>query len=259
MRTHDYSVIIRPKDRTPADEYAHKGKTYIEGRHNSSYVIDLVNHTSRRVEAVVSVDGLAVTDGKPASYSSKGFVVPAYQTVTLRGWLLNDAQAAQFVFGDKLQSYSNKSGHHTQTGIIGVAWFPERPVHLSPLVFTHTHSTKGLLDLTPQNMWDPAQTLGNMRVGASTVGSNSVATAATQTSLGTQFGESVSYVTTTTPFERAAQEPQGVSMIYYDHAQNLTRMGIKLKPRSASYSEAFPGNSTPTYCEPPPGWVSKKW
>lgn len=261
MRTHDYSVIIRPKDKSAADEYIHKGKTYIEGRHNSTYVIDLVNHSAHRVEAVVSVDGLAVTDGKPASFHSKGFVVPAYQTISLRGWLLNGEQAAQFVFGDKRDSYSAKSGAQTTTGIIGVAWFPERPVHLTPLVFTHTHATAARDWLTPipQTMWDPAQTLGNLRVGASTVGSNSVATTATQTSLGTQFGESVTYHTTPTAFERMSAEPQTVSMMYYDHAQNLTRMGIRLKPRSASYSEAFPGNPTPTYCEPPPGWVSKKW
>lgn len=273
MRTHDYSVIIRPKDRTPADEYTHKGKTYIEGRHNSAYVIDLINHTSRRVEAVVSVDGLAITDGKPASYTSKGFVVPANQTITLRGWLVNDTQAAQFVFGDKRDSYSQKSGHQTSTGIIGVAWFPEQVRMQSSFIdksytpWRVTHNTviptRDWLTLQPQNTCDVhqdwhGQVLRGASIGTSMSKQVASASVTQQSALGTQFGESVSYPTTQTAFERAGAEPQCVSMIYYDHAQNLTRMGIKLKSRSAPYTDAFPANSA-TYCEPPPGWASKKW
>ena len=269
MKTHDFSVIIRPKDKSAADEYTHKGKTYIEGRHNSAYVIDLINHSGHRVEAVVSVDGLAITDGKPASYHSKGFVVAAHETATIKGWLVNDTQAAQFVFGDKLDSYSNRSGSHTQTGIIGVAWFPEKIVRVASTV-TH-NQTRDWMRLnapaTPtwsvQNMCDPNQTLSAQVLRGATIGasmSKQVASAANaqQTSLGTQFGESVTYHTTQTAFERASSEPQCVSMIYYDHAQNLTRMGIKLKPRTLPYADAFPGNNV-SYCEPPPGWTHKKW
>jgi hypothetical protein len=274
MRTHDYSVTIRPKDKSAADEYTHKGKTYIEGRHNSAYVIDLINHSAHRVEAVVSVDGLAITDGQPASYRSKGFVVAAYETVTLKGWLVNHTQAAQFVFGDKRDSYSQKSGAKTSTGIIGVAWFPELlraqtsfiNNSYTPWHVTHTTviPTRDWLTLQPQNICDvhqplSAQVLRGSMIGASMSKQVASASVSQQGALGTQFGESVSYPTTQTAFERAAAEPQAVSMIYYDHAQNLTRMGIRLKPRTLPYADAFPGNTAPAYCEPPPGWTHKKW
>jgi hypothetical protein len=186
---------------------------------------------------------------------------------------VNDTQAAQFVFGDKLDSYSNRGGSHTQTGIIGVAWFPEKIVRVAPtLTYNQTkHMWNPNTPVTPmwsvQNICDPDQTLGAQVLRGSIIGatmgateSKQVASAANaqQTSLGTQFGESVSYPTTPTAFERTSSEPQCVSMIYYDHAQNLIRMGIKLKPRTLPYADAFPGNNV-SYCEPPPGWTHKKW
>lgn len=252
-----YSVTVRPKDKTPADEYRHQGKTFIEGRHNSYYVIDLRNETNVGVEAVVSVDGLAVTDGEPAHFKSRGFVVPAFQTVTLKGWLLNEDSAAQFVFGDKRDSYAQKSSSQTQTGVIGVAWFPEL------MVVNAAHTVAQPL------VWSPTAADNRLRriqhTSSATgplIGSNSVYQAHADATVGsmmsTQFGPAVSNPTHTTSFLRRSPEPEHVSMIYYDSAQNLTKMGIKLKSRLPAYHEAFPANS-PTYCEPPPGWVNKKW
>lgn len=114
MRVDDYELVIRPKDRTPADEYHHKGQTYVEGRHNSTFVIDLINHSSSTVEAVISVDGVSVVDQKPASYQSAGFVVDAEQTVTLTNWVSNLRPGDPFLF-------ANSAG---DGGVVGAAWFP---------------------------------------------------------------------------------------------------------------------------------------
>jgi hypothetical protein len=94
--------------------------------------------------AVVSVDGICVIDGKPASYESNGFLIPAQGTTSVPGWMLNREQAAEFVFGSKKHSYAAESGSDTSNvGVIGVAWFLKKspstlgnPFHfMEPLTF----------------------------------------------------------------------------------------------------------------------------
>ena len=255
MKTGSYSVQVRPKGRTAADEYLHKGRTYIEGRHNSSYVIELTNHSSSRVEAVVSVDGLAVSDGQPASFSSRGFVLNPHQTQTVEGWLLNSEQAAAFVFGHKNTSYSTQMGSGGNEGVIGVAWFAEAylqtrrvPVATSSWATTITDSVNPL-------------SVSNLSMGCSysSISSSSLAQNSLQGNMGTGFGPAVDFATNTTAFARAGNEPTAVSLIYYDSAASLQKMGIVLRTRiSKDVAQAFPGNSS-GYCEPPPNWSSKRW
>lgn len=257
MATHNqHTLLIKPKGRTPADEYVHKGKTYIEGRENSHYVIELTNHSSVRKMAVVSVDGLSVTDGKAASFDSRGFVLAPYQTIQIPGWLLDDQSAAEFVFSKRQASYGNQTSSGGNEGVIGVAWFAEKaaPIVLNGAPVWRSHNTsysaKGV-----SNNWQDA-----------VIGSNACASAQTQSmanvtpSMGTAFGESLDFATTSTSFEKQSAQPQVVQLIYYDSAANLQRMGIKLKSRMSNQDgpQAFPG-STPDYCVPPPTWSAKRW
>ena len=255
MRSGNFSVQIRPKARSVADEYLHKGRTYIEGRHNSNYVIELINHSNVSAEAVLSVDGLAVTDGELASYASRGFVIQALGSITVEGWLLNSQQAAQFVFGGKSNSYASQSNKDGNQGVIGVAWFFQKPV-IMPRAFV----TSAQAFATP---W-----IGSMVMGQSgnmgpqgvpgLLSQTSVSNASVTQSMGTSFGESVDFGTTSVAFERATQDPSEVQLIYYDSADNLQKMGIRLKSRiSNAGPQAFPLSTG--YCKPPPGWTNKTW
>ena len=97
------------------------------GHLGDRYTIRVTNHTSRRVEAVVSVDGRDVIDGKPGDFARKsGYLVPAWGQVEIDGWRLSQAQAAAFRFSSVADSYAARMGSARNVGVIGVAIFPER-------------------------------------------------------------------------------------------------------------------------------------
>jgi hypothetical protein len=243
-------LIIRPKGRTPADEYYHKGKIFIEGRENSNYTIELRNLTGHRLNAVVSVDGLAVTDGKPASYDSHGYLIDPYQTIAIPGWMISDQQAAEFVFSKRGNSYGNQMGYEDNAGVIGVAVFEEES--LKP------YTIPNYLSGNPMGYPQPIYGSGANQHRSSTKSINIVASSysVVEPTMGTGFGDAVDFKTTPVDFKKASENPSCVLLAYYDSASNLQKMGIKLKDRNltSGYQKAFPASS-PTYCEPPPSWV----
>jgi hypothetical protein len=86
-------------------------QTYVEGRDGSEFEIEFVNNNAHDVEAILSVDGLSVTDGKPAGSDSTGYMVPARGRVRIPGWTLDSKQVANFFFaGAKGGSYAEQSG-----------------------------------------------------------------------------------------------------------------------------------------------------
>lgn len=114
-------------DGVPAPTFHHRGESYVMGRMGERYVIRVNNYTGRRVEAVVSVDGRDVIDGRTASWQNKrGYLVPAWGSVDIDGWRLSEQQAAAFRFSRVARSYAARTGDARNVGVIGVAVFPER-------------------------------------------------------------------------------------------------------------------------------------
>jgi hypothetical protein len=247
-RNQQYEVVVRPKGRTPADEYQHRGETFIEGRSNSWYEIELVNHTHVRCLAVLSVDGVGVIDGESASYDSKGFVLEAYGRTTVPGWLMNSKQAAKFVFSSVGKSYAEQSGKGGNPGVIGAAFFPAKHdmVTSATLLYQNSPMTQGV-----PNSAVRAYNLSTLSPVSNSLSSSSA-------SVGTGWGESVMFNTTQTHFSKASHTPAAVMVIRYDSADNLQAMGIRLRDRYSSGSQAFPANSPGGYCKPPPVWVRNK-
>ena len=247
MRQGMFEVLVRPKGRSAADEYPFRGQTWIEGRHNSSYVIELVNHSSNRVEAVVSVDGLCVRNGNPASFASRGFVLEPNNRQAVEGWLINPQEAASFVFSTRSQSYSEQRGEGGNQGVVGVAWFEEKPPAI-PLA----HTWHSPINTQP---WVFSGNAASTLLSKSGISANSVGAS----DMGTGFGDSVSFPTTPIQFSRKSNTPAAVCVLHYDSAANLQRMGIVLKTRANnSVRQAFPGETT-DYCRPPPSWIGRKW
>ena len=86
-------------DGSPAPTFWHDGETYVMGRVGERYVIRVSNRTGRRIEAVVTVDGRDVVDGKPGDFRHKrGYLVPAWGQVDIDGWRLSQSRAATFRF-----------------------------------------------------------------------------------------------------------------------------------------------------------------
>jgi hypothetical protein len=114
--------------------FRQSGRTYVMGSMGERYLIHLNNPTPRRVEAVVSVDGLDSIDGRPADFESKrGYVIPAYGDVTVEGFRTSLAQVAAFRFSSVADSYAGRKGSARDVGVIGVAFFPERVRRFAPL------------------------------------------------------------------------------------------------------------------------------
>jgi hypothetical protein len=102
------------------------GEVYVMGEPGERYDILLRNETGRRVEVVVSVDGLDVLDGRPASVQKRGYVIPGHGSVRIEGWRTSMNQVAAFRFANVRNSYAAlKHGSTKNVGVIGVAVFTE--------------------------------------------------------------------------------------------------------------------------------------
>ncbi|HET6147947.1 MAG TPA: hypothetical protein VFH68_10490 [Polyangia bacterium] len=121
---YDVEVLV---DGVPAPTYGHDGETYVMGQLGARYTLRVHNRSDRRIEAVVSVDGRDVIDGKGAELRGKrGYLVPAYGQIDIDGWRISHSEAAAFRFSTVRDSYAARTGGAREVGVIGVAVFPER-------------------------------------------------------------------------------------------------------------------------------------
>ena len=123
---YELTVLV---DGAPAQTYYHGGESYVLGQLGARYTLRVSNHTGRRMEAVVSIDGRDAIDGRPADYRNKrGYLIPPWGSVDIEGWRISRAQAAAFRFSSVPDSYAARTGSARDVGVIGVAVFPERHV-----------------------------------------------------------------------------------------------------------------------------------
>ncbi len=100
---------------------------YVMGELNSRYSILLQNQSAARLEVVLSVDGLDVMDGKPASLSKRGYLIDPFGSLKVDGFRQSDNTVAAFRFSSVPQSYTQqKYGDARNVGVIGIAAFEER-------------------------------------------------------------------------------------------------------------------------------------
>jgi len=108
--------------------YYHEGKTYIEAKQDSEYVIEIKNNDYSRAEAVCSVDGLSVMTGKKASENDRGYIVDGYHPIKIEGFRYSDNNVGSFKFELKDNSYAASKGKKTKRncGVIGIRLFEEK-------------------------------------------------------------------------------------------------------------------------------------
>jgi hypothetical protein len=100
---------------------------FVTGVSGQRYTIFLKNHSPGRVEAVVSVDGLDVIDGKAASLSKRGYLLDPHGDLEIDGFRTSNSEVAAFRFGSVRDSYAaKKHGETRNVGVIGLALFHER-------------------------------------------------------------------------------------------------------------------------------------
>ncbi|MBN2714363.1 MAG: hypothetical protein JXX14_00835, partial [Deltaproteobacteria bacterium] len=116
------------------------GYTYVEGRQGQRYNIRVFNHTAKRVEAVVTVDGRDSISGQLGDYKkNRGYVIGPYSSVLIKGFRTSWRNVAGFYFTDIEDSYAARMGSAGNVGVIGVAVFEEKtrrerrePVYVAP-------------------------------------------------------------------------------------------------------------------------------
>lgn len=98
----------------------------VQGDVGDRYMIELVNETSSRFEAVVTVDGLDVMDGRPGSFAKRGYLLQPFATLDIDGFRQSMDEVAAFRFGSVRGSYAAQKGNDRNVGVVGVALFSER-------------------------------------------------------------------------------------------------------------------------------------
>lgn len=284
MKNYEVNVVINGRK---ADVYLDPQSLkdlYIEGRDKSTYQIELKNNTWAQAEFVISVDGLSIIDGKPASKYSNGYVVEGKSSVLIDGWLVDAHTAAKFTFGTDENSYSEKSGNGTNNvGVIGALVFAKRVematnwntvlrgVPLSPSIWDSTlnWNTSDVIGSNITGSLGPdvgptVQSAASSNPYYGLVGSASTTGPALGSfehpeeisSLGTEFGEATEMKTSKVNFVRASSIPVFEQTLHYNSAKELNKIGIVLKwqtPVERVKPQPFPAD----YCNPPTGWVKK--
>jgi hypothetical protein len=120
------SVSVNDDAGRPLSAFYAGGHTYAIGEAGQRYTIRVTNETGVRVEAVASVDGLDVLDGKDADYGKRGYLVPSWGSVEIDGFRQSNDHVAAFRFGSVRDSYAARTGSDRNVGIIGVALFTPR-------------------------------------------------------------------------------------------------------------------------------------
>ena len=245
-------------DGAPARNFRHDGETFVLGHLGERYTLRILNHSARRIEAVVSVDGRDVIDGKPADWREKrGYLVPAFGSVDIDGWRISQREAAAFRFSTVPESYAAKTGNAREVGVIGVAVFPERwyprrePVYPLPQGPWYGNAPRDLE--APQGESAAPESRGK------SLSAPLAQKPAERPGLGTEFGEAVPSQVTEVPFLRASPQPSATIGARYDDRRGLVALGIDVdggvlsEAQIRHTAEPFPVVER-GYASPPPGW-----
>jgi hypothetical protein len=251
-------------DGVAAPTFSHRGDSYVLGRLGERYTIRVLNRTGRRVEAVVSVDGRDVIDGRPADFQHKrGYLIDPWGQVEIDGWRLSLRQVAAFRFARVADSYAARTGSARHVGVIGVALFPERIHRPRPLHLPHPAPPPGRhADATEEAAAPPAPARAEAAEAPAASGARGRQAPSQRPGLGTEFGEAVASDVRHVAFVRAnATTPAVLLGVRYDDRRGLIAQGIDVDahlgyagdPWLRRTADPFPV-SHGRYAAPPPGW-----
>jgi hypothetical protein len=212
----DLEVLV---DGRPVPTVSYAGKTYLPVRRlGTEYEIRVWNHGPRRIAAIVSVDGLSVISGKPASESQPGYLVTPSSHVLIKGWRRSLEAVAAFRFVERERSYAALMGRPENVGVIGLVAVEEQVWRPRPAL--ERKDTAG-----------PAAGRALGEVGRA----------------GTEYGREIDSRAYYVPFVRSANK-RSVT-IYYDTVEALREVGV---PVDRPTPVPFPGDTD--FAPPPPGY-----
>jgi len=116
------------------EEYAARGRHYVEALEGEEYELRIRNPLGERVAVALSVDGMNTIDARRSSaWEASKWVIGPYQTITISGWQMSSSRARRFYFTTERDSYGAKLGKTANLGVISAVFFRERqPVVVVP-------------------------------------------------------------------------------------------------------------------------------
>jgi len=129
----DLEVLVNGR---PLEEYAARGKTYVEALAGAEYEVRIRNPLPQRVAVALSVDGLNTIDAQHTSaWNASKWVIEPYGTISISGWQMSSQRARRFYFTSERDSYGARLGQTSNLGNISAVFFRERvpyPVTVVP-------------------------------------------------------------------------------------------------------------------------------
>ena len=123
-------------DGRPLEEYAARGRSYVEAIAGAEYEVRVRNPLPYRVAVALSVDGLNTIDARHTSaWNSSKWVIEPYGTITISGWQMSSERARRFYFTSERDSYGAKLGQTSNLGVVSAVFFRERrpyPITITP-------------------------------------------------------------------------------------------------------------------------------
>lgn len=261
----------------PLQEYPYQGERFIEGLIGRNFKLRIgKTQLDRRVEAVLSVDGLSIKTGELAKKSVRGYVLGSGEaSMDIPGWRLSDEEVAAFIFASLPEAYASRMGKPANIGVIGATFFfellPKQAAEPKQMLYeppaSQGSSSPAFPAFSAPMVSSPAmipppsppRRARGFSLGRSAPAASPQETPKTGSSpspaapgVGTGFGSRQAYHVVTVQFERDLTTEQTL-VLRYDTRANLEARGIRLGGEYDRVLKAdpFPGDSG---CTQPPGW-----
>jgi hypothetical protein len=101
------------------------GRRIVIGQAGRDYRVRLENRSKKRVEVIVTVDGLNTLTSTKAGYSQRGYILEPKQTYDVEGFRHGGNKVRTFRFGRVVDSVAAANGGAGNVGVIGLAVFEE--------------------------------------------------------------------------------------------------------------------------------------
>src|SRR5439155_24611706 len=129
----DVQVLV---DGRPLEEYATRGRAYVEALEGREYELRVRNPLPYRVAVALSVDGLNSIDARhTTAWEASKWVIEPYGTIDISGWQVSSSRARHFYFTSERDSYGARLGQTANLGVISAVFYRERhpiPVPVTP-------------------------------------------------------------------------------------------------------------------------------
>jgi hypothetical protein len=208
-----FSVTLEDVEGAPLRTFQRHGQAFVLGVEGRRYNVRVVNHTGRRLEAVIAVDGRdAVSGQRVNAVQQRGYIVPAFGSLLVEGFRTSMSEVAAFRFSSPQTSFAGRLGAAESVGLIRVAAFVERQ--------------QDAMARAPASA-RPAPKRKAAQAGSETGESRAGARRDDAGNLGTEFGERHRSRVVEVPFERQKPgQPDRIVTIAYDDARGLRARGI---------------------------------